>query len=145
MMLHLQHHLRKPLGQPHEDGAQAKGNRVADRVHEHRNSRLPPALDKGPFSSRIFCTWAQALNFHACACIGAQETPVAAAHPLNDAVIGRAQQRLWREPQLAVEPAAVLGLASLSCCAVQPQPRERVLLLQCRANFDPEALTSEIR
>ncbi|MBA4175227.1 MAG: threonine dehydratase [Leptothrix sp. (in: Bacteria)] len=70
---------------------------------------------------------------------------VAAAHLVPDAAIVAAQQALWRELRLAVEPAAALGLAALACGVVRPQPHERVALVLCGANFDPASLTVPAR
>lgn len=67
---------------------------------------------------------------------------VAAAHLLPEAAITEAQRLLWRELRLAVEPAAALPLASVRCGAVKPEPRERIALVLCGANFDPSSLAS---
>jgi threonine dehydratase len=64
---------------------------------------------------------------------------VAAAHLLGDETIAAAQQRMWQELRLAVEPAAALPLAALWSGAVKPAPHERVLAVVCGANFDPAA------
>jgi len=65
---------------------------------------------------------------------------VAASHLLDDAAIAAAQQTLWRELRLLVEPAAALPLAALQCGAVRPQAGERVALVLCGANVDPATL-----
>lgn len=65
---------------------------------------------------------------------------VAGSLLLPDEAIRAAQQRLWREFHLAVEPAAALGLAALWSGALRPQPRERVAVVLCGANFDPAGL-----
>jgi len=65
---------------------------------------------------------------------------VAACHLLPDEAIRSAQQRIWRELRLAVEPAAALGLAALWTGAVRPAPTERVAVVLCGANFDPASL-----
>ncbi len=62
------------------------------------------------------------------------------SHLLPDDAIRAAQQRLWREFHLAVEPAAALGLAALWSGALRPQPQERVAVVLCGANFDPASL-----
>lgn len=59
---------------------------------------------------------------------------------LPDDAIRAAQQRLWREFHLAVEPAAALGLAALWSGTLRPQPQERVAVVLCGANFDPASL-----
>lgn len=59
---------------------------------------------------------------------------------LTDASIRAAQQWLWREFKLAVEPAAALGLAALQSGAYRPGADETVGLILCGANFDPAAL-----
>ena len=59
---------------------------------------------------------------------------------LGDDAIRAAQQWLWRELKLAVEPAAALGLAALQSDAYKPQPQETVGLILCGANFDPASL-----
>jgi threonine dehydratase len=65
---------------------------------------------------------------------------VVASHLVTDDAILRAQQCLWRELRLAVEPAAALPLAALLSGVVQPGPRERVALVICGANLDPSTL-----
>jgi threonine dehydratase len=65
---------------------------------------------------------------------------VAAAHRIDDTAILAAQQRLWRDLRLAVEPAAALPLAALASGVVQPAMDERVALVICGANFDPATL-----
>ncbi len=62
------------------------------------------------------------------------------SHLLTDADIRAAQQRLWREFRLAVEPAAALPLAALWAGVVQPAAHERVLAVVCGANLDPASL-----
>ena len=59
---------------------------------------------------------------------------------LPDGAIRAAQQWLWKELKLAVEPAAALGLAALQSGAYRPQPQETVALILCGANFDPASL-----
>ena len=65
---------------------------------------------------------------------------VAASHLVDDDAIAAAQQRLWRELRLAVEPAAALPLAALVSGVVRPAPHESVALVICGANFDPSGL-----
>lgn len=60
---------------------------------------------------------------------------------LDDAAIRSAQQWLWRELRLAVEPAAALGLAALQSGAYVPQDHERVGLVICGGNVDPASLS----
>ncbi len=67
---------------------------------------------------------------------------VAAVHLLPEGAIRAAQLQLWSELRLAVEPAAALPLAALSCGAVRPAPAERVALILCGANFDPASLNT---
>jgi threonine dehydratase len=62
---------------------------------------------------------------------------VAASSLLEDGAIRAAQQRLWREFRLAVEPAAALPLAALWEGVVTPQREERVAVVICGANLDP--------
>ncbi|GKT19843.1 threonine/serine dehydratase [Acidovorax sp. SUPP2522] len=59
---------------------------------------------------------------------------------LPDEAIRSAQQWLWRELKLAVEPAAALGLAALQSGAYRPRAEETVGLILCGANFDPATL-----
>ena len=65
---------------------------------------------------------------------------IANSHLLTDVSIRDAQQWLWREMRLAVEPAAALPLAALRSGAVRPLLRERVALVLCGANLDPASL-----
>jgi len=67
---------------------------------------------------------------------------LAASHLLADDAIRAAQQALWRELRLAVEPAAALGLAALTTRAVVPGRDEKVLLVLCGANVDLAALAA---
>ena len=67
-------------------------------------------------------------------------THIADSHLLSDEAIRQAQQRLWSEWRLAVEPAAALGAAALWSGAVRPAPHERVALVLCGANLDPATL-----
>jgi threonine dehydratase len=60
---------------------------------------------------------------------------------LDDAAIRTAQQWLWRELHLAVEPAAALGLAALQSGAYVPRADERVCLVICGGNVDPASLS----
>ncbi len=56
---------------------------------------------------------------------------------LTDEAIRAAQQWLWRDLKLAVEPAAALGLAALQSGAYRPREGETVALILCGANCDP--------
>jgi threonine dehydratase len=67
---------------------------------------------------------------------------VSSALLLPDAAIETAQQWLWREMKLAIEPAAALGLAALQTGAYQPKPKETVCLVICGANLDLGKLAS---
>ena len=67
---------------------------------------------------------------------------VNAAHLLSDAAIRAAQQSLWKELRLAVEPAAALPLAALTTRTVVPRRDERVLLVVCGANVDIATLAA---
>ena len=59
---------------------------------------------------------------------------------LSDSAIRAAQQWLWKELKLAVEPAAALGLAALQTGVRPVRAGERVALILCGANFDPATL-----
>lgn len=69
------------------------------------------------------------------------QSQVAATHLVSDEAIVRAQQRLWSQMRLAVEPAAALPLAALVEGVVRPEAHERVALIVCGANVDPASLT----
>jgi len=56
---------------------------------------------------------------------------------LSDESIRTAQQWLWKEMKLAVEPAAALPLAALQTGAYVPREGEKVCLIVCGANVDP--------
>lgn len=60
---------------------------------------------------------------------------------LPDEAIRRAQLTLWQQFQLAVEPAAALGLAALQTGAFRPPANEAVGLVLCGANLVPATLT----
>ena len=59
---------------------------------------------------------------------------------LSDDAIRAAQQWLWKELKLAVEPAAALPLAALQTGAYVPREGEKVCLIVCGANVDPATL-----
>ena len=59
---------------------------------------------------------------------------------LADAAIAKAQQWMWKELRLAVEPAAALPLAALQTGAYTPAPNARVCLVVCGGNVDPAML-----
>lgn len=65
---------------------------------------------------------------------------IAGVHLLSDEAIARAQQRMWSQWRLAVEPAAALPLAALWEGVVQPSPTEKVCMIVCGANVDPATL-----
>jgi threonine dehydratase len=67
---------------------------------------------------------------------------VRASHLLEDRAIRAAQQLLWSELRLAVEPAAALPLAALATRTVVPTSDEKVLLVICGANLDPATLAA---
>jgi threonine dehydratase len=56
---------------------------------------------------------------------------------LSDESIRAAQQWLWKELKLAVEPAAALPLAALQTGAYVPREGEKVCLIVCGANVNP--------
>jgi len=62
------------------------------------------------------------------------------ARLLPDEAIRAAQQWLWRELKLAVEPAAALPLAALQGGAWRPAPGGATCLVVCGANVDPASL-----
>ncbi len=55
---------------------------------------------------------------------------------LGDEAIRQAQLWLWQHLQMAVEPAAALGLAALHTGAYKPAQDEKVCLVICGANLD---------
>jgi threonine dehydratase len=61
---------------------------------------------------------------------------VGESHLLADAAIRQAQDTMWRELRLAVEPAAALPLAALTTGVVAPRRGEKALLVVCGANVD---------
>ncbi|TAJ65312.1 MAG: threonine/serine dehydratase [Variovorax sp.] len=65
---------------------------------------------------------------------------VADALLLSDEAIRAAQQWLWKEMKLAVEPAAALPLAALQTGAYVPRAGEKVCLIVCGANVDPASV-----
>jgi len=65
---------------------------------------------------------------------------VDAAHLLSDADIRAAQEAMWKELRLAVEPAAALPLAALTTRIDAPRSEARVLLVICGANLALAAL-----
>jgi len=55
-----------------------------------------------------------------------------------DAAIVEAQRRLWRAARLFAEPGGVTALAALTSGAYRPEPGERVGVLLCGANAEPD-------
>ncbi|MCE2691395.1 MAG: pyridoxal-phosphate dependent enzyme [Rubrivivax sp.] len=65
---------------------------------------------------------------------------IAGVHLISEEAISRAQQRMWAQWRLAVEPAAALPLAALWEGIVQAAPSEKVCVIVCGANLDPATL-----
>ncbi|WP_422048545.1 threonine/serine dehydratase [Shimia sp.] len=59
---------------------------------------------------------------------------------VSDDTITRAQQALWRERRLLVEPAGATALAALMSGAYVPEPGEKVAVLVCGANIAPDPM-----
>ncbi|NDR57678.1 threonine/serine dehydratase [Aliiruegeria sabulilitoris] len=59
---------------------------------------------------------------------------------VSDAAILEAQKLLWQKLRLLVEPAGATALAALRSGAYQPEPGERVALVLCGANVEPDPL-----
>lgn len=72
---------------------------------------------------------------------GVSQRHIAGVHLLSDEAITRAQQRMWVQWRLAVEPAAALPLAALWEGAVKPAPSEKVCVIVCGANLDSASLS----
>ncbi|OIQ28262.1 MAG: threonine dehydratase [Alphaproteobacteria bacterium MedPE-SWcel] len=60
---------------------------------------------------------------------------------VSDAAIETAQHALWRDHRLLVEPAGATALAALMSGAYLPADGERVAVLLCGGNIDPEPLS----
>ncbi len=58
-----------------------------------------------------------------------------------DMAIVAAQHALWRDHRLLVEPAGATALAALMCGAYLPTRGEKVAVLLCGGNIDPEPLS----
>ena len=52
-----------------------------------------------------------------------------------------AQETLWREARMLVEPGGACALAALLSGAYRPEPGERVAVLLCGANIAPDPLS----
>lgn len=59
---------------------------------------------------------------------------------VEDAAITAAQEALWRERRILVEPAGATALAALTSGAFRPAPGERVAVLLCGGNIAPDPL-----
>ncbi|MCR9137692.1 MAG: threonine/serine dehydratase [Alphaproteobacteria bacterium] len=57
---------------------------------------------------------------------------------VSDADITQAQQRLWDDVRIVGEPGAATALAALTSGAYTPAPEERVAVLVCGANAQPD-------
>jgi len=72
---------------------------------------------------------------------GAMQAMGNTATGTTNATMGAAaQEAMWKELRLAVEPAAALPLAALRAGVVVPGSDERVLLVVCGANVDLASL-----
>ncbi|KUP93236.1 threonine/serine dehydratase [Tritonibacter horizontis] len=60
---------------------------------------------------------------------------------VSDAAIETAQHALWRDHRLLVEPAGATALAALMSGAYLPERGEKVAVLLCGGNIDPEPLS----
>lgn len=79
--------------------------------------------------------------------IGSLAWPITQAHVtttalVSDAAIRDAQHGLWKNLQIAVEPAAALGLAALQTGIYRAAKHEKVCLVLCGANLDLATLQS---
>ncbi|WP_372570687.1 threonine/serine dehydratase [Ruegeria jejuensis] len=59
---------------------------------------------------------------------------------VTDDAIRSAQEALWQERRLLVEPAGATALAALMSRAYRPEPGEKLAVLICGANFAPDPL-----
>ncbi|UWR57829.1 threonine/serine dehydratase [Phaeobacter inhibens] len=59
---------------------------------------------------------------------------------VSDEAISAAQNKLWKERRLLVEPAGATALAALTSGAYQPAPDERVAVLLCGGNIATDPL-----
>ena len=57
-----------------------------------------------------------------------------------DSAIAEAQRALWQDGRMLVEPAGATALAALMSGAYRPEPGERVAVLLCGANVEPDPL-----
>ncbi|MFV0333443.1 MAG: threonine/serine dehydratase [Tropicimonas sp.] len=63
---------------------------------------------------------------------------------VSDEAILEAQRLLWQKLRLLVEPAAAVPLAALRSGVYRPEPGERVALLLCGANVEPDPLGTAV-
>jgi len=59
-----------------------------------------------------------------------------------DEEIRAAQRFLWNARRLVVEPGGAAALAAIRCGAYVPEPRERVVVVVCGANCEPDTVTA---
>ncbi|MBZ8139583.1 threonine dehydratase [Rubrivivax gelatinosus] len=120
-----------------------EGRTVVEALEPERAPTLHAALAAGaPVDVKVGGVAADSLGARR---LGSIAWQVVQRHPvvsrlLADEAIRQAQQRIWRELRLAVEPAAALPLAALWSGAVVPAAHERVALVVCGANLDPATL-----
>jgi len=62
---------------------------------------------------------------------------------VGDEATVAAQQWLWENCRLAVEPGAATPVAALLSGAYKPLPDEHIAVLVCGANVDPGTVTSD--
>lgn len=62
---------------------------------------------------------------------------------VSDAAIVKAQRRLWDRLRLVAEPGGVAALAALTSGAYLPDPSERIMVVICGANADPNWFLAE--
>ncbi|HTH04951.1 MAG TPA: pyridoxal-phosphate dependent enzyme, partial [Ilumatobacteraceae bacterium] len=59
---------------------------------------------------------------------------------VSDDEIRAAQRTLWTDLRLVVEPGGAAAYAALMTGAVQPQPGERMVVVVCGSNCDPNSV-----
>ncbi|AVO38578.1 threonine/serine dehydratase [Pukyongiella litopenaei] len=120
-----------------------RGARKVVAVEPETSCALHAALEAGhPVDVDVSGIAANALGARRIGdiCFGLARAQGIASVLVPDAAIAQAQALLWRGCRQLPEPAGATALAALLCGAYRPEPGERVAVLVCGGNVEPDPL-----
>ncbi|WP_072506183.1 threonine/serine dehydratase [Phaeobacter porticola] len=121
------------------------GSKKIVAIEPETSSALHAALNAGaPVDVEVSGVAANALGARRigaiCYQLAQAQSDMVMSLTVPDDAITHAQQRLWQERRLLVEPAGATALAALTSGAYQPAVGERVAVLLCGGNIAPDPL-----